>query len=155
MRALLFVLLAGSFAYSQTPRAVPKLEPVAETKLIMEGLVHPNFKGLEKHLRQKPNDDQAWVFARGQAILLAETGNLMMLRPPKSAQAQQVWFDMATEFRTQSRALAALIATKDYDRSKSGLTALSTHCNRCHQTFKIPVEISPWDDPPAPGPKAE
>src|SRR5262245_60590679 len=63
-------------------KVVPKLEPIAETKLIMDGIAHANYRGLEKLLAQQPADAQAWTFARGQALLLAETGNLLMLRPP-------------------------------------------------------------------------
>src|SRR5262245_42041144 len=62
----------------------PKLEPIAETKLLMEGLAHPNFRGLDRLLAKKPSDAQTWTFARGQAVLIAETANLLMLRPPRS-----------------------------------------------------------------------
>src|SRR5437016_6311219 len=79
-------------AHCQNPplgaKITPKLEPVAETKLIMEGLLHANFRGLERLLNQKAPDAQAWKFARGQALLVAEGGNLLMLRPPKN-QGQQ------------------------------------------------------------------
>ena len=58
----------------------------------MEGLAHANFRGLEKHLTPKPADAQAWIFARGQALLLAETANLLMLRPPKN-KGETLWFE--------------------------------------------------------------
>src|ERR1700733_3757031 len=70
----------------------PKLEPIAETKLLMEGLANVNFRGLERLLQQKPADLQTWTFARGQALLIAETANLLTLRPPRSS-GQAVWFD--------------------------------------------------------------
>ena len=56
-------------------KVVPKLEPIAETRLLMEGLAHANFRGLERNLLKNPIDDQAWVFARGQALLIAETSS--------------------------------------------------------------------------------
>src|SRR5437660_10953444 len=61
---------------------VPRFEAVAETRLLMEGLAHANYQGIERLLRQKPADDETWMFARGQALLIAETGNLLLLRPP-------------------------------------------------------------------------
>src|SRR4051794_33113135 len=57
----------------------PKLEPVAETRLLMEGLAHANFRGIERILKEKPAEAQAWTFVRGQALLIAETANLLML----------------------------------------------------------------------------
>ena len=65
-------------------RLTPKLEAVAETRLLMEGLAQANFRGLERLLAEKPGEVKTWTFARGQALLIAETGNLLMLRPPKA-----------------------------------------------------------------------
>src|ERR1700732_806495 len=97
--AVLLLLGAPPAVRSQQPAKVtPKLEPVAETRLLMEGLAHANFRGLERLLTEKPAEVKTWTFARGQALLIAETGNLLMLRPPKS-QGQAVWFDRAMELR--------------------------------------------------------
>src|SRR5438552_1751055 len=76
--------LLAPFAQSQPAKSKsPKLEPIAETKLLMNGIADPNFKGLGKMFAEKPKDDDAWAFARGRALLIAETGNLLMIRPPK------------------------------------------------------------------------
>lgn len=127
------------------PKVVPKLEPVAETKLIMEGLAHTNFRGLEKILSKPPEEEQAWKFARGQALLLAETANLLMIRPPKK-EGQAAWFEKAMELRTQAAQLAQTVAKKDFERSRAGLVRLSETCNRCHQTFRVPVLIEAFGD---------
>jgi hypothetical protein len=155
--ALSAVLLGGWPARSQNPplgtKFTPKLEAIAETKLLMDGLLHANFRGLERILSQKSPDAQAWTFARGQALLIAEGGNLLMLRPPKS-QGQQAWFERAMEIRGLSSQLAQAIARKDLERSRVSLQTLANSCNRCHQTFRIPVQIAPFEEEPPP-PKAE
>jgi hypothetical protein len=127
----------------------PRLEPIAETRLLMEGLAHANFRGLERKLAAKPADDQAWTFARGQALLIAETANLLMLRPPKN-QGQTLWFERSMELRTQAAALAQDLRKKDYERSRAGLQQLANSCNRCHQTFRVPIDIVPFQqaEPP-------
>ena len=95
--SMMALVLLGGLALSQSghaqpaPKVAPKLEPVAETKLLMEGLAHANFKGLERILTQKPADAQTWTFARGQALLVAETANLLMMRPPQK-EGQSVGF---------------------------------------------------------------
>ena len=50
----------------------------------MDGLNLPNYRGLDKLLKQKPADADTWTFIRGQSLLIAETGNLLLLRPPRS-----------------------------------------------------------------------
>lgn len=141
------VLAQSMSASSQDPRpkVTPKLEPIAETKLIMEGLAHANFRGLERILSEKPGDEKAWVFARGQALLIAETANLLMLRPPKK-DGQSTWFERAMELRSQSSQLAKTVMSKDLEKSRAGLVSLAETCNRCHTTFRVPVQITAFEE---------
>lgn len=127
-------------------RPGPRLEPVAETRLLMEGLAASNFRGLDRLLRQQPANVETWTFIRGQALLIAETGNLLMLRPPRNP-GQDAWMERSTELRDAATALARAAAAKDFDRSQKGLVALVNACNRCHQGFRVPVQITPFADP--------
>jgi hypothetical protein len=124
------------------PPASPKLEPVAETKLLMEGLLQANVRGLEKNLRQAPADAETWTFIRGQALLIAEAGNLLMIRPPKSG-GQDAWLETAAELRDKATKLARSAAARDADRSRRALVDLGGTCNRCHQAFRVNVQVTP------------
>lgn len=153
LRRLLFLvvatgLLAVSPAVPQAPsRPGPRLEAVAETRLLMEGLAQSNFRGLEGHLKKKPPDAETWRFVRGQALLLSETGNLLMLRPPRN-QGENAWMDRAAEMRALATRLARAAAARDYERCRNDMTDLAKSCNACHQTFRIPVRIVPFAEPP-------
>jgi hypothetical protein len=125
------------------PAPGPKPEPVAETKLLMEGLLQANFRGLEKNLRQPPTDQETWTFIRGQALLIAETGNLLMIRPPK-IEGQDAWMASAAELREKATAIARAAGTRDADRTRRGLADLATTCNRCHQSFRVDTRITPF-----------
>lgn len=118
----------------------PKLEAVAETKLLMEAMAQPNYASLEKHLAQRPADADSWAFTRGQALLLAETGNLLMLRPPRSG-GQDVWMQRSTELREAGANLARQAAARDYERSQTALRDVAVVCNRCHQNFRVPTRV--------------
>jgi hypothetical protein len=148
-RSLTALVLLGGMALSQSGHAqpgskvVPKLEPVAETKLLMEGLAHANFKGLERLLSQKPADAQTWTFARGQALLIAETANLLMLRPPQK-EGQSVWFEKAMGLRSRASELAQTLAKKEFEQSRVGLALVADTCNRCHQSFRVQAQIEPF-----------
>jgi hypothetical protein len=139
------VLVAPEATPQGGGKVQPKLEPVAETRLLMEGLAHPNFRGLERLLAEQPADVQTWTFARGQALLIAETGNLLLMRPPKS-QGQPVWFERATDMRASALDLARTVANQDYAKSKASLVSLAGSCNRCHQAFRVKVEITAFAD---------
>ena len=137
-----------------TTRVVPRLVAVAETKLLMEGLLQPNFRGLEGILKEKPASDEAWAFARGQALLIAETGNLLLLRPPHNL-GRDTWQQRAMDLRSAATDLARLLAARDFERSRAHMLIVANVCNRCHQTFKIATRVSPFAAPaerPAPAP---
>jgi hypothetical protein len=152
-RLCLFVAVAVPLLFSppaspqllqrNRPQGGPKPEPVAETKLLMQGLLQANVRGLEKNLRQPPTDQETWTFVRGQALLIAETGNLLMLRPPRS-EGQDAWLASAVELREKATAIAKSAATRDADRAKRGLVDLAGTCNRCHQTFRVNVQVAPF-----------
>jgi hypothetical protein len=138
------------FAHSQPvvikPKGTPKLEAVAETKLLMEGLADPNLRGLGKLLKDKPKEAEAWNFARGQALLIGETGNLLMMRPPKAPTGQDVWMANAVEMRDGGANLARSLAAKDYAKSRTALAQLANVCNHCHQAFQVQARVNPFGD---------
>jgi hypothetical protein len=123
----------------------PRLEAVAETHLLMEGLAQANFRGLEKMLAKKPTDAEGWTFARGQALLLAETGNLLMLRPPKN-QGQDAWMERARDLREAATSLARNVADRNYDRSVENMDRVASACNQCHRTFRVNTRVVPFAD---------
>jgi hypothetical protein len=124
----------------------PKFEALAETKLLMEGLALPNYRALEKHLQGKgPQDADTWMFARGQALLIAETGNLLLLRPPRN-QGRDTWMRRAMDMRQSAGDLARRLGSRDLVRSRAALSELTTKCNNCHQTFRVATRIGPNED---------
>lgn len=141
------LLLASPLAEPQTKvKPLPKPEPVAETRLLMEGLNLANFRGLERLLKEKPDGAEAWTFARGQALLIAETANLLMLRPPRN-QGQTVWLDRSADLRTAATRLARSAAERDLDRSRASLIELANACNRCHQSFRVAARVKAFAGP--------
>lgn len=141
--AMLSLALAVA-AHGQQP-AAPKLEAVAEAKLLMEGMAKPNFDALGKLLKDKPADADAWKFARGQALLLAESSNLMMLRPPKAKAAQDAWMNKAADLRTAATRLSRAAGEKDYGTARAALATVANACNRCHETFRVPTRVTPFE----------
>ena len=142
--AALVLPMAGS---SQPARpAAPRLEPVAETKLIMEGLADPNLKAVDRRLKADPADAEEWKLVRGQSLLLAETANLLLIRPPKGARAEELWMSRATDLRAAAARLARAAAARDYGQSRPALAHVAATCNKCHETFRIEVRVQLTDE---------
>lgn len=133
------------------PAGVPSLppgtatirpEPIAETKLLMEGLNQPNFKGMQQLLAKEPTTVEQWTFLRGQALLVAEAGNLLLLRPPKN-QGDDSWQTLSAAQRSAATRLARAASNRDYVRSRVALADLANACNKCHRTFRVPAQLDP------------
>ena len=120
----------------------PRFEAVADTRLLMEGMLHSNYRSIGKLLKNKPTDRDTWVFARGQAILIAEAGNLLLLRPPKGT-GRDTWMRLSMEMRSQAVALATAAAAKDHAKSIRAMADLKAGCVRCHQTFRVDIKLDP------------
>lgn len=129
------------------PQSTPKFEALAETKLLMEGLTQPNYRALEKHLQGNgPQDLETWAFARGQALLVAETGNLLLLRPPRN-DGREVWMRRAADMRQSAGELARRMGNRELARSRTALLDLTDKCNACHRTFRVPTRVGPKLEP--------
>lgn len=158
---LLLIAMLALSAQSQTPKTQPKSAPpgalpfrvVAETRLLMEALTLPNFDGLETLLKEKPSDAETWGFARGQALLIAETANLLLLRPPRN-EGRDVWITRAVELRTAATTLARDASNRDYPSSQASLRSLANACNRCHQSFQVDFRAGAAGRPAPKAPKA-
>jgi cytochrome c556 len=142
--ALMFALALGPV--QSQPRGAPKLEPVAETKLLMEGLAEPNTRALGKLLNGKPQGADAWAFARGQALLLAETGNLLLIRPPRAKASQDAWSQHAADLRDSATALARAAAAKETAQARAALANVGNACNRCHRAFGTGPRVDPFGE---------
>jgi hypothetical protein len=141
----LFFPAAHSQPTTLKNKPTPKLEPVAETKLLMLGMAEPNLRSLGKILHDKPAEAEAWRFARGQALLISEMGNLLMIRPPRTTTGQDIWMTQAVELRSAAANLARLLAAKDYGKSRSALASVANVCNHCHQAFQTPNRVDPFE----------
>jgi hypothetical protein len=126
----------------KAPTFVPKFEVMAETRLLMEGLANSNYRGVQRLLKDKPADNDTWTFVRGQSLIMAETGNLLLLRPPRNS-GRDTWMKLAMDMRTKAGKVARAAAARDYAGTKAALDVLRDSCNRCHQTFRIPVKVGP------------
>ena len=140
--AIALVSLPTPGAAQRSAPFTPRFEAVADTRLLMEGMLHSNYRSIGKLLKNKPTDRDTWVFARGQAILIAEAGNLLLLRPPKGT-GRDTWMRLSMEMRSQAVALATAAAAQDHAKSIRALADLKAGCVRCHQTFRVDIKLDP------------
>ena len=124
-------LLLASAALTQEP--APR--PVATVTQLMQAMIIPASNALFNVPRQVPDDDAGWDAVRNQAVVLAESGNLLMIGD--RAENSEVW--MATSGALTDAGAAALAAAlaRDVDAITSVGDQIIDACERCHEKHWI------------------
>ena len=141
----------GVAAKAAPPALEPK--PVAAVGAIMRGINRPNFNWLEYLLQRPPRDADTWGRIEDEALVLAEAGNLLMMRPPRGGEAR-TWMGRADGLRNAGIALSQAAQARNFDRSRNNLIRLSDACNRCHTTFRVNAQITAFANQQPGGPGA-
>ncbi len=84
MRTLLLVL-AASAAFAQAPA----YQPVGNMSQLMVDIIYPASDAVFYIGRNKPKTDVEWNAFKTQALMLAESGNLLLM--PGRARDQEKW----------------------------------------------------------------
>jgi len=126
---LLFFGIAGA-AVAQAP----SFQPVGSMSELMVRIIYPTSDALFYIERDAPKTDVQWNAIRSQALMLAESGNLMLLPNRQRDQGDwvketKVMIDLAT---TAYRAALA----KDMDGILAINDKLADSCIVCHQQYR-------------------
>ncbi len=101
----------------------------------MQGaMVIPASNDLFNVARQPPKDDKGWTAVRNSAVILAESGNLLMIG---NRAKDSVW--MKTSLAMVEAGAAALKAAeaKDVDGITEAGNQIIDACEACHETHWI------------------
>ena len=131
MRWLFAAMLAlPSTLAAQAPSE--SFQPVATMKELMLDVIHPASNKLLLLIhRGGPGDDEAWAEARRNAMLLAESGNLLIMRN-RSAN----WVADARLLTDAGAAAYAAVDARDTKALESLADRIDASCTTCHKHFR-------------------
>ena len=124
-----FLLLAGA-TLAQVPAA--SYQPVGTMSELMVSMIHPASNSILLHInRGGPASEAEWIAVQRSAVLLAESGNVLMMRNSASewTQASRALVDVgdAAYRAAQARDVDALAALNG---------RLDASCVSCHAQFR-------------------
>lgn len=111
-----------------------QLEPV-ETDMheFMEYVFQPTYKRLKVAMSEAPKDNSGWKAIKADSLILAEGGNLTMMRPP--ADDNEDWNQLCAEVRDHGKSLYTAARKKDYETAHKSYVMMLKKCNACHDQF--------------------
>lgn len=114
-------------------KAAPRPVPV-NMHDFMEGVFQSPYKRLKAAMAAEPKDAAGWRAIRSDALILAEGGNLLLLRLPKKD--ADLWIKSSVDSRDSGADLVKAARAKDFTGAKKAYEAMLHHCNACHKKFE-------------------
>jgi hypothetical protein len=119
-------------AHEAAPQAGPA--PVEEDMHeFMEYAFQPAYLRLQAAMAAEPKDNAGWKAIKAESLLLAEGGNLLLLRPAADEAAD--WNAHAVQTRQLGSQLYAAARKKDFTNARKSYEAMLIRCNACHNQF--------------------
>jgi hypothetical protein len=111
-----------------------KPEPVEkDMHEFMEYVFEPTYQRLKQSMAADSADNNRWKAIKSDALILAEGGNLLLVRTP--AEDSKAWNEHSAAVRELGGKLYAAAKNKDVKAARSNYEALLVNCNRCHTQF--------------------
>ena len=139
----LFILVASSCSRPAPPPPAPPFQTVATTKELMSAVLDPAVDEIwdsvgfivtkEGTFEKAPATDEEWAAVRAHAIVLAESGNLLMLGNRAGGSAE--WITQAQALIDNSKRAIQAIDKKDKDALFTIGGDLYDVCTNCHRQF--------------------
>jgi hypothetical protein len=136
MRSLGVFLVAGTglLATAAMAQAPTTFQPVGNMSQLMIDIIYPASDAIFYVDRDPPKNQKQWNDLRSQALMLAESGNLLMMEG--RARDQKNWI-------TDSKMMIDIGATafkaaqaKDLDGIRALNDSLNAACVTCHQQYR-------------------
>jgi hypothetical protein len=124
------VLVAGA-AMAQAPEGGP---PVGTMGELMVSMVYPAANDLLLFAHRAPRDDKDWMAVQRAAILLAESGNVLMMRG--RARDQGEWIKSARMLVDAGAAAYKAARAKDATALLSVEAPINASCMSCHTQYR-------------------
>ena len=128
--------LSPSSAHADAPQASTATKPVEPSMHeFMEYVFEEPYKRLKTSMAAEPADKAAWKIIKSDALILAEAGNLLILRDADAGDDAAAWRKHSAAVRYAGGEFYQAARKRDYAAAKASYTALLNKCNACHNAF--------------------
>jgi len=134
MRTSLLILLASTFLGLATADAQQStLRPVASVKQIMLAMTIPSSDVLLNVAWEPPKDEKAWTAVENSAVMLLESGNLLMMGDRAKDKTQ--WLMMARAMVDAGVVALKAAQSKNLDALFDAGSQIYDTCEACHDRY--------------------
>ena len=129
MRALMLFVLAGAIAAQ-----APTFQPVGSVSQVMISITYPSSDAIFYVERNPPKTDKDWNDLQAQALILAESGNLLMMG--RRVRDQGDWIKEAQDMVDVGAVAYKAALAKDLPAILALNQRLVDACVTCHAQYR-------------------
>ena len=129
MRTIALILMAGA-ALAQAP----SFKPVGSMSQLMVNIIYPTSDAIFYVDRAVPKNEVEWNALQNQALMLAESGNLLMMTGRVRDQGN--WIKDSQMLVDAGAAAYKATLAKDLDAVRAVNDQLYAACVTCHQQYR-------------------
>ena len=100
----------------------------------MEYVFQPTYRRLKVSMSKEPADKNGWKAVKSDALILAESCNLLFARTP--SEDGDEWNQHAAASRKDGAALYQAARGKDFAAATAAYKSMLENCNGCHRQFE-------------------
>ena len=140
MRTFGSLLLAGALTGSvglvaqPTEEPVPSYRPVGTMSELMAKIVYPTSDAIFYISVRTPSDEEGWNALQGQALMLAESANILMM--PSRARDRDQWMRDSRLLLDVGEAAFAAATKQDVSALEELNDQLYQSCVTCHEHYR-------------------
>jgi len=129
VRALILLLLAGAIGAQ-----APTFQPVGSVSQVMISITYPSSDAIFYVERNPPKTEKDWNDLQAQALILAESGNLLMIG--SRVRDQGDWIKEAREMVDVGAAAYKAAMARDLPAISALNQRLNDACVTCHVQYR-------------------
>ena len=134
-KSILFFLAAAALFLSAAALAqAPSFQPVGTVSQVMIDLIYPSSDAIFYIERAPPKNEVEWNVIRAQALLLAESGNLLLMAG--RARDQGNWIKDSKMLIDAGAAAYKAAAARDMTAILALNDQLNAACVTCHEQYR-------------------
>ena len=129
MRMIGLVFLASAMLAQ-----APTFQPVASTLQLMEAMIIPSSNALFEVGASEPKDEMQWAAVRNNALILAESGNPLMMGARANDPGE--WMKASRLLVAAGTAAYKAAQAKDVDKLAGDISEqILNSCQTCHERY--------------------
>jgi hypothetical protein len=132
--AVRLMMAAVVLAMAATAQAPTTFQPVGNMSQLMIDIVYPTSDALFYVDREPPKNQHEWSLLRAQALMLAESGNLIMMAG--RARDQENWIKYSKIMIDLGTTAFKAAQAKDLDAIRALNDPLNDVCVNCHLQYR-------------------